>query len=387
MAAGCASDPNIEGARLDLQNQDYDRALENVAEALETNPENAEAYQLRGQILQEQATNVDDPERHMEIVESMLDAYNRAIELDPGLEDDISQRLRLAYYNEFRSAIQAFNRGADDREEFNTAAALFGLAADIQPDSAGAYVNEAFALMNAGRQDEAVEPFQMAIEKGDTQKNTFLFLGDIYMRRGDHEAALEIFQQASEYYPEDVDIQSQLMNAYVQTGRTDEAMARYQQAVEENPDDTLLRYNLGSLYLEAEQYDEAIAHLSHAVEVDPEYANAQYNLGAAYVNKAVDLNEEIGALDDELREERDQLSDAEIEEREAEITAMAQDRRQMFAQAVSPLETAKELMEMAGDDATGVCQALFSAYVQTDQQQQAQSIAECAGYEDVEGNN
>ncbi|MEX0600403.1 MAG: tetratricopeptide repeat protein, partial [Rhodothermales bacterium] len=270
--------------------------------------------------------------------------------------------------------------------EYNTAAALFGLAGDIQPDSASAFVNRAFALLNAGRQDEAIEPLEQAIEKGDTQKNTFLFLGDIYTRQGEHQRALDIFEQAIEIFPEDPDIQAQLMNAYVQTGQVDEALAQYREAVQNNPNDALIRYNLGSLLLEAEEYDDAIEHLSRAVEIEPEYANAQYNLGAAYVNQAVDLNERIGEMDDELRAERDNLSDAEIEAREEEMLALAQDRRELFAAAVGPLETAKSLMEASGDDPSGVCRALFSAYVQTNQQAQAESIAECAGYEDVDMN-
>lgn len=382
IGTGCASDPNIEGARLDLRNQDYDRALENVDEALARNPDNAEAYDLRGQILQEQAAEVTDPEQHVAIVEDMLEAYERALELDPGMAEDIDQRLRLAYYNEFRSGIQAFNRASDEPDEFNTAATYFDLASRIQPDSASAYVNRAFALLNAGREEEAVEPLEEAIERGDEQKNTFLFLGDIYTRRDEMQRALEIFQQASELFPEDSDIQAQLLNAYVQTGQLDEAMSEYEAAVAANPDDALLRYNLGSLLLEVERYEEAIEHLQRAVEIDPQYANAQYNLGAAYVNMAVEINEEVGEMDDALREERDQLSAEEIEERESELVERAQDRRQMFAQAVGPLETAKTLMENSGDDPSGVCQALFSAYVQTDQQEKAEAIAACAGYDE-----
>ncbi len=382
-ANGCSSDPNIEGAKLDLRNQDYDRALENVNAALERDPQNAEAYDLKGQILQEQAGQVQEPEEHRVLVQDMMEAYNRAVELDPDLEEDVQQRLRLAYFNEFRTGIQAFNRGSEDEAAYDEAAAYFDLAAQIQPDSASAYVNRAFALLNAGRQQEAVEPLEMAIEHGDTQAETYMFLADLYNQRGEPENSIQILEDAADLYQDNADIQAQLLNAYVQAGRAEEAMDQYRAAVERDPQNKLYRYNLGSLLLEAEEYDEAIEHLSAAVEVDPAYANAQYNLGASYVNKAVDLNEEISALDDALREERGQLSDAQIQEREQEIEELAEERRGLFAQAVSPLEQAKTLMEESGDDPSAVCQALFSAYVQTGQQQEAESIAACAGYEDV----
>lgn len=382
-ANGCSSDPNIEGAKLDLRNKDYDRAIENVNTALERDPENAEAYLLKGRILQEQAETVEEAVAHRQIVQDMLQSFQRAVELDAGLEEDVSQRLRLAYFNEFRRGVQAFNRGSEDQEAFTDAAAYFQLAGEIQPDSAGAFVNQAFALLNSGNAAEAIEPLQTAIERGDTQPETFIFLGELYTAENQLDRAVDVLERATEVHPQNPDIQSQLLNAYVQTGQLDRALSEYERAVELNPENKLYRYNLGSLLLESERYDDAIEHLEKAVEIDPDYANAQYNLGAAYVNKAVEVSEEISELDDALRAERNTLTDAQISEREQRMDELAGDRRGLFQQAIPSLERAKQLMEQTGDDASQVCQALFSAYVQTDQQQKAESIAGCAGYEDI----
>lgn len=383
-ANGCSSDPNIEGAKLDLRNKDYDRALENVNTALERDPDNAEAYDLKGRILQEQAEEVNDPVEHRQMVEEMLSAYNRAAELDPALQEGVSQRLRLAYYNEFRRGIEQFNRGSEDDAAYSQAAEYFELAGRIQPDSAGAFVNQAFALLNAGVAEQAVEPLRTAIEKGDTQPETFIFLAELYAGENDADQAIEVLEQATEIHPDNTDIQAQLLNAYVQSGQIDRAMGEYERAVELDPENKLYRYNLGSLLLEGERYDEAIDHLAKAVEIDPAYANAQYNLGAAYVNKAVDVSDRMSDLDDALRAERDDLTDAQIAEREQAIDDLGETRRELFREAIPSLETAKELMEQSGDDATQVCQALFSAYVQTNQQEMAESIAACAGYEDID---
>ncbi len=382
-ANGCSSDPNIEGAKLDLRNKDFNRALENVNTALERDPENAEAYELKGRILQEHAETIPDATEHRQVVQEMLGAYNRAIELEPSYQEDVSQRLRLAYYNEFRRGVDAFNRGPEEAEAYDEAAAFFELAGEIQPDSAGAFVNRAFALLNSGDSQAAIVPLQTAIEKGDTQPETFIFLAELHIGQNQPQEAINVLQRASELHPDNADVQAQLLNAYVQSGEVEQAMDQYRTAVAADPENKLYRYNLGSLLLEAEEYDEAIAHLSKAVEVDPAYANAQYNLGAAYVNKAVDVSDDISDLDDQLRADRSQLSDAEIQEREQEMDDMSMERRLLFDAAVAPLERAKTLMEQSGDDPTQVCQALFSAYVQTDQQQKAESIAICAGYEDL----
>ena len=380
MAPGCSSDPNVEGAKLDLRNQDYDRALENIAEALERDPANAEAHELKGQVLQAQSGEVSDPDQYVGMVHDMIMAYDAALAADPGLESSVSRSMTMAYADAFRKGIQAFNRGGENADEFGEAAQYFGLASEIMPDSSGPYVNQAFAFLNAGMEEDAVVPLEMAIEKGDTQKNTLLFLGDIYSRQGDQDKALGVFGQAAELYPEDADIQSQLLNLYVQTGQAEQAMAEYEAAVVQDPNNETLLYNYGSLLLEAEKFDEAIHYLGRAAEAGPDYANAHFNLGAAYINKAVVLNDQISAMDDALREERADLEDDEIAAREAEMDVLAEERRGLFEEALVPLTHAREIIDANGEDSTAICQALYTAYVQTNQMDMVESVAECAGY-------
>ena len=382
MAPGCSSDPNVEGAKLDLRNKDYDRALENVAEALARNPDNAEAHELKGQILQAQSAETPDAAEYMGMIHEMLAAYDAAMAADPGLDNSVSRARTMAYVDVFRKGIQAFNRASENPDEFSVASGYFELASEIMPDSSAPYVNRAFALLNAGMEDEAIAPLEIAIDKGDTQKNTFLFLGDIYSRQGNADKAMEVFGQAAELYPEDADIQSQLLNLYVQTGQAEQAMAEYRAAVDQDPNNEMLLYNYGSLLLEAEEFDEAIHYLGRAVEVSPDYANAHYNLGAAYINKAVQLAEQISGMDDALREERDNLEDDEISARESEMDVLAEERGDLFGAAIPYLEIAKGLVDADGADPTGVCQALYTTYVQTNQMDLVETVTECAGYGD-----
>ncbi len=380
MAPGCSSDPNVEGAKLDLRNKDYARAIENVDEALARNPDNAEAHELKGQILMAQSAETDDPAEYMAMIHEMLGAYDSALAADPGLDNSVLRSRTMAYADVFRKGIQAFNRAAENPDEFATAADYFGLASEIMPDSSGPYVNQAFAFLNVGMEEDAIAPLEMAIEKGDTQSNTFLFLGDIYSRQGNMEKAMEVFSQAAELYPENTDIQSQLLNLYVQTGQAEQAMTEYEAAVEQDPNNEVLLYNYGSLLLEAEQFDEAIHYLGRAAEASPDYANAYYNLGAAYINKAVQLAEQISAMDDALREERADLEDDEIAARESEMDVLAEEREGLFGEAIPHLETAKGLVEADGADTTGICQALYTSYVQTNQMDLVEAVTECAGY-------
>jgi tetratricopeptide (TPR) repeat protein len=388
-APGCSSDPNVEGAKLDLRNKDYDRALENVAKALETNPDNAEAHQLKGQILQEQAFTVNDAEQHGVLLDEMVASYNRAVELDPAQRATVDNQLKLAYFNEFNRGIQAFNRGQQAEDDaraavFNEAASYFGNAAMMFPDSSDAYINQAYAYFSSGTPERAIEPFEMAIEKGDTDEDTFIYLADLYRQTEQAGKGITLMERARQVYPENEDIQAQLMNFYVSSGRASEALEVYQEAVAKDPNNKLYRYNYGSLLLELENYDEAIEQLQAAVDLDPAYANAQYNLGAAYVNRAVAVNEQVTALDDELREKRAGMSEDEIKQMETKMDALAQERRSFFESAIGPLEKAKQMTEAEGGDSAslqGICAALFQSYVQTNQTEKAEGVSECAGYE------
>jgi pentatricopeptide repeat protein len=387
-ANGCSSDPNIEGAKLDLRNKDYTRALENVEKALQRNPQNADAYELKGRIILDILSNQQNMplEARRDTIKAMVAAFQKAVELNPKLREEVINQLRFAFVREFQNGVNAFNRGREDSTYFLRAATFFELAALIQPDSAGAYVNQAFSLLNAGRHQESIAPLETAIAKGESSLDAYLILADLHRLQGQPNKAIEILEKARSLYPDNAELQSQLLNAYVQAGRVDEAMAIYGQAVQQEPNNKLYRYNYGSLLLEAGRYDEAIEHLKKAIELDPEYANAYYNLGAAYINKAVDVNEKAIALDDSLRANRSRLSREQQQQLEAQIDQLVQERRALFAEAIVPLERARTLMEAQGENVSGICRALFQAYVQTDQTDKAQAVAACAGLEDNNGN-
>lgn len=72
-------------------------------------------------------------------------------------------------------------------------------------------------------------------------------------------------------------------------------------------------------------------------------------------------------------------------------TAAAEDwgninaRRKLFEQAIGPLEQARELAQNdpeASANEAEICRALFTAYVQTGQEYQAQQLQEYAGMDE-----
>ncbi len=375
MGAGCSSDPNVEGAKLDLRNKDYDRAIVNLDKALVTNPNNYEAYCLKGQVYQEMVGVESDVVEHTELVALMRGSYTSCLDALPAEEtvmrDDVIARNRLAWYNEYQRGLAHYNR-----ESFDDAAVFFTNATELEPDSAATYVNLAFAYIQGERSSEAITPLETALEKGDSNPDTYNYLSDLYLEVDRTDDAVALLTAGRVEFPDNAEITARLFNAYTVTGQVEEALKLADKTVTTDPDNPLHRYNYGSLLLTAEQYDEAVDQLEKAIELDAEYTSALFNLGAAYQNKGVALNSEVTALDEEIRS--GDLSNDDVADATAKMEAAAAERDRLFELSIEPLSKARELSEMAGDDVTGICTALGQAYARTNDMEKAQEAYDCA---------
>ena len=380
LGAGCGGDPNVEGAKLalTLDDVDYEDYYSKLDQSISADPANAEAYKVKGRLLKRQAGEVREVEQHSEIVGRMVEAFNMALEIQP--EDaEVSAYLTEAYIEEFKLGIQAFNRGREDESAYMQAVKYFENTSAIRPDSVDPYLNRAYALLQAGDQVGAIAPFEKAIEMGDNDVDSYTYLANLYQTEGRNDDAVSLLEKARDMYPESEEVRSQLLNVYISSGQMDRAMNDYSSAVESEPDNKLYRYNFGTLLLEAEKYDEALEQFDAAVKLDPEYGVAFYNLGVAFVNKAVSVNDDITEMDDELRANRSGMNDAQIEDAEKNMEMKIEERKKLFQDAITPLERARELLTEAGEDPTGICQALFQAYAQVGEQEKAEKAASCAG--------
>lgn len=389
IASGCAGgNPYLGEAESRLENQDYDQALAYVDSALAqsdlTPEEEADIYMFQAQIYRQQADSTDDMQRHAELVQSSVAAQDEAISLNSSLRSDVQNRRQLQYVQEMQSGAEQFRAGQEGQESaYQSAAYYFQAARTIFPDSASAYLNEAYAMINAGDQEGAIEPMEGYVQRSDSVGvDQYTLLGQLYLTNDRAEDAIPVLESGADEYPGNEDIQSLLLNAYNAAGQTEQAIQAYRDQVEQNPDNALYHYNLGSLLLNEEQYDEAMESLGRAVELDPSNANAQYNYGAAHVNKAVAVNDQIAELEDSLRANEQELSQQETQELNTQIEGLVEERQQLFEDAISPLERALEMTDAGASNREGICRALFSAYVQTEQEDAAREVQDCAGLSD-----
>ena len=380
--AGLPANAQVKKADKALKKQNYEEAMGYAEEALQKKPDDPKAFEVKGRIYQGMAAATQDHAEYTELLGHMMQAFHDAASRDEKMAEKVQNTLTRAYIAEFQNGIEAFNQGQtnSDNASYLNAARYFEGATIIAPDSTGPYVNWAFAMIGSGDDVGAIRPLEMAVERGDTDADVYNYLSRIYLTNDRAADAVPLLEKATQEYPDNNELQNNLLNAYAISGQIDRAIEVYGETVANSPDNKVYRYNYGSLLLQAEKHDQAIEQLQAAVDLDSEYSDAQYNLGAAYVNWAIAINARLNEIDDDLRANRSSLSDEEIKAKEAEIEKLAGERRDLFAQAVTPLEKAKVLVEGAGEDASAICRVLFQSYVQTGQTEKGESVQACAGY-------
>ena len=380
------SQAQLRRANRALDRGNVEEALSLANTALEEDPDNHRVWDLLARIHASQASTSPIDEYLMH-VEAMIEAYNKVVELRPQEEDDIGNRVQIFYMQTFNRGIEEFSNAQsvqdDDAlqaEHFRNSAKHFQASAMALPDSVGAYVNWAYALLGASAELEAIEPMKRALEYGGADEVLYDLLARVYLTNEMQEDALPMLEEAVDAFPENVDLQNYLLNAYAVTGQNERALEQYGGAVADDPGNAIYRYNFGSLLLQEERFDEAIVQLQEAVNLEEAYIDAYYNLGAAYINKANVIQQEISALDDDMRARRDELSEEEEQSIEGKIEELEAVRKSLYETSIAPLESAKEYAEMEeGRSVQEICAALFQAYTQTRQDDKARLVMECAG--------
>ncbi len=370
----------VRKAERSLKKGEFQEALGFVDTALEKKPEDAKAFEVRGRIYQAMAAEASG-EEYLSLLGQMSEAFSRASELDDKMGEKVRNTLTMAYITEFQSGIEAFNAAqtASDQNGYLQSAHRFEGCTIIAPDSTGPYVNWAFALIGADQSADAIRPLEMAIENGGPDAEVYTYLGRMYLTNERADDAVPMLEDATMHFPDNEELQNMQLNAYAMSGQIDRAIEVYGKTVADNPENKIYRYNLGSLLLQSGRHDDAIEQLKEAVRIDDAYTDAQYNLGAAYVNKAIDINNRINEIDDDLRANRNTLSADDISAKESEMDTLSGERRDLFGLAVAPLEKARALGEAEGREVAEICRVLFQSYVQVGETEKAESIQECAG--------
>lgn len=287
MWSGCGN-PALTGAKVYIQQQEWNKAQEQLELAVQEMPRDAEAHYLLGWVYGERG-----------MYEPMVREFETSLEIGDTFKGKI-EAVRLEKWT------MAFNRGvqAGKEQDFQKAVMEFKMATIIEPGEPDAFNNLAFAYTNLDSLDQALEAYRSVLELQPSNVPPMINTGMIYFNRGEYQKAQGFFQKSLELEPGNknaITMSALTLERMATKQRTalqaestqedslriekeaqsllNQAVAIYNQGIEAHPEDQDFAYNLGVLYAqEFKNYQAAVPLFRKVTELDPSDTDAWYNL-------------------------------------------------------------------------------------------------------------
>lgn len=256
-----------------FQSGNLEEAEHIYREILKYHPDNIDAYNNLGSILQEKGE-----------LDEAISCYRKAIELDPDFAG--------AYYN-LGDVLQ-------EKGELDEAIICYGKAIEFAPQFVWAYNNLANALVTRKQSGKALFYYQKAIGLDPNFIQAYINLGNVLRQEGKLDDATAYYQKALQINRDCAEAYNNLGYIYIVKERFDEAISFFYQALRVRPDFAEAYSNLGNALMGKGSIDDAIAACQNAIRLTPHSANAYYSLGIALRARG-NLNEAVDAFESSLR--------------------------------------------------------------------------------------
>jgi protein O-mannosyl-transferase len=185
-------------------------------------------------------------------------------------------------------------------EDYSSALAIWSDTVAKSPGNARAQNQLGFALLQTGRNSEALQPLEEAVRLEPADAEAHRNLGIVLNRTGRVIGAIGQYKEALRIKPDYADAHNSLGNVLARQGRIPEAIGHYEEALKLNPKNAFTHNNLGLAFAQTGRMAEAIGQFQEALRIKPDYADAYHNLGNALANLG-QVPEAIGQLEEALR--------------------------------------------------------------------------------------
>jgi len=295
----------VTSAKVYIQQENYDKAIEQAQQAIKSIPNDQEAYYILGVAYGKKG-----------LYREMNDAFTKCLEISQMHKADIDHD-RKVYW------IRVFNAGVNQikQDKIKEAIASFELARELLPEKTESYKNLAYCHSLLKEYDKALEIYNEGLKVAPDDLELKKFIGHIYYSKKDYdnaikvlteviekadpnsqiykdalfdlaysfdlkgepENAIKMYQNALKIAPDDLDLIFNMARIYYLQEKYDDAITYFKKLLANNPDDFASNLSVGTAYLQKENYEEAIIYLKKATEIKPDNVNAWNNLGVAYV--------------------------------------------------------------------------------------------------------
>lgn len=283
-----------------------EKAIEYLKEVLRENPDSFIAHARLGNIYLLEG-KYDEAERH----------FVRALDLQPEKVELIANYATLlSRQGRYEEALEMINRAirlAPERVE------LFNIKSNIlvgmdrvedlveemyeriraNPEEKVYYLNLALALLNVGREDEAVAVISGALDKFEADESIKIAFIKILLRAERNYLLGTKLKEWVELEPESYELRFYLNQARIECGfleTAEEDLEKFPEELKEEPQWKMLK---AKIYLERNRVDEAIKLLEEVVERFPGHVEARSQLAHTLlsIGKVIEAREHIEVVD------------------------------------------------------------------------------------------
>lgn len=278
----------LTSGKVYMQQEEWDRAAEQLQLAVEATPGDAEAWKLLGLAKGHLGEFVDAGR-----------AFARAVE-DPEQQEEAARMRRTFWVREFNRGIDAINS-----EQFEIAVTAFANAVAIDSTNSDAARNLGYSHYELDQIDRAIAVYEQILERVPDDEDTAVRLGYLYYNEENYEKAAH-YLKGPAAHTDDVQIVSALATSYQLAGNDADALALLQRARAEGPNSAALLLELGQYSWQDKNFEDAAAIYLEAMEMEPDNADATHNRAMALLElkrddeaydvllKTVELNNQMG---------------------------------------------------------------------------------------------
>ena len=265
---GCQSS-TMTAAKLYIQQEEPQKAKEQLVLVLQNEPDNAEAHWLMGKLLGAEG-------RYGEMVAHLTSSA----ELSSKFQTEIEQTRRYYWVREYNAGV---GHAQGESPNYELARHSFHNATLIDEGALDAWRNLAYVYYQTDSTAAAIATYQKIALADPEDASAFFNLGSLYLKKERLNEAIRALSQGVKIDPENLNGRTQLAQAQAQAEDYEGAEANYRAIIEQAPDDFRPYFNLGNLYWEQEKYTAAKREYEQVLVLEPDDGDALYNLAMVHL--------------------------------------------------------------------------------------------------------
>ena len=239
-----------------LDKKRYLEAYKAFRQALELDPNYAEAYYYLGKVYKAQGFTKEaivEFQLALRIKPDYLAAKRELDSLTKSYEADINQQIRNQGRETFRQT-EFSSMGADDAE------------------------SKARQMLNQGKTDEAIRYYSIVVKERPNDASSHKMLGFLYFKTNRFTDSLNSYKKAAKLSPTDPEIPYAIGLIYMKTKSPDKAETYFKNAIKLNSKMVKAHFALGEAYEAQEKLDDAVFQFRKCQEINPNLKEAQNKL-------------------------------------------------------------------------------------------------------------